>query len=160
MNKLFSILLTIVLASCGKEDISIPQEYIDRAESFKASIQTGGFVLVDYYSEEPTDYDQDGETETDLNKFVSEWLKDDTNHFSGENVAVIQGKMKIPTDPSDSIVRPYLIKADKDGVFLDFLSHEYLPLRYRLVSHSTDEFIVFAEWMGGVVYSRFKRVTF
>jgi hypothetical protein len=148
-------LLFVGFFSCKKEDSAISQEDIDKAELFNKTIVAGGYALVDYYSVDPIDYNGDGQTETDLNIFVSPWLHDDLIYFAGENVSVVQGEVKIPNDPSDAIVRPYLIKADADGVFLDFLSHEYTPLRYRLVSFTSSEFIVYASWNGKTVYSKF-----
>lgn len=156
--KSYLLIALLAFAACGKDNAEISQENIDKSETFKVFVRSGAFHLTEYYSVEPIDYNGDGETETDLWPYVSEWLFDDAINFAGENVSIVQGEIRIPNDNSEAIVRPYAIQPDSDGVYMDFLSHEYLPLRYRLVEFTSSSFIVYASWEGKTVYSKFERL--
>jgi hypothetical protein len=157
-----------VFSACKKEKGSeneIDPAHVQKAEEFKTFVQSKMFQIAEYYSDKPIDYiEDDAETrsETDLWRYVSPWLKDDQNVFdvSTGKVSITQNAVKIPGNNSDVIVKDFNIGADKDGAYFNFLSHEYEPLKYRLVEFANDQFVVYADWHSGEkVYTRFHVVT-
>lgn len=139
-------------SSCKKEKgDEIDPAYVQKAEQFKTFVQSKQFQIADYYADKPIDYiedDTETRSETDLWKYVSPWLKDDYNVFdvSAGKVNITQNAVKISTDASETIVKDISIVADKDGPYFNFLSHEYKPLKYRLVEFAWDQFIVYVDW--------------
>lgn len=157
-------------SSCKKDngdDTSneIDPAYVQKAEEFKSFVQSKQFQIADYYTDSPIDYIEDDsavKSETELWKYVSPWLKDDYNVFdlSTNKVNITQNAVKIPSDASDVIVKDFSIGADKDGPYFNFLSHEYEPLKYRLVEFTGDQFIVYVNWHSGAkVFTKFHVVT-
>ena len=149
-------------SSCKKEKgDEINPEYVKKADEFKTFIQAKQFQIAEYYADKPIDYiEDDTETraETDLWRYVSPWLKDDYNVFdnSTNKVTITQNAVKIASDNSEVLVKDFNIGADKDGPYFNFLSHEYQPLKYRLVEFSGTEFVVYVNWHSGAkVFTRF-----
>lgn len=165
INYSLLVLLSVAtMSSCKDKDDEINPEYVKRAEEFKAFIQAKPFQIAEYYSDKPIDYIEDDDQvreETDLWQYVSPWLKDDFNVFdnSTNKVTIAQNAVKIGTDNSEVLVRDFAIAADKDGPYFDFLTHEYNPLRYRLVEFTGNHFIVYADWHSGAkVFTKFQVV--
>lgn len=157
---------TFALSSCKKDKgDDINPEYIKKADEFKAFIASKVFQIADYYSDKPIDYIEDDteiRSETELWKYVSPWLKDDYNVFNNNTnkVEITQNDSKISTDNSAVIVKDFNIGADKDGPYFNFLSHEYQPLKYRLVEFTGDQFIVYVNWHSGAkVFTKFHAIT-
>lgn len=149
-------------SSCKKEKgDEINPEYLQKAEEFKTFVQAKQFQIADYYSDKPIDYvedDTETRSETDLWRYVSPWLKDDYNVFdnSSNKVSITQNAVKMPGETSEVLVKDFNIGADKDGPYFNFLSHEYQPLKYRLVEFSGDQFIVYVNWHSDAkVFTRF-----
>lgn len=157
-----ALVATSAFSSCKKEKgDEINPEYLKKAEEFKTFVTAKQFQIADYYADKPIDYVEDDteiRSETELWKYVSAWLKDDFNVFdnSASKVNITQNAIKIPTDASEVIVKDFNIGADKDGPYFNFLSHEYQPLKYRLVEFSGDQFIVYVNWHSGAkVFTKF-----
>ena len=162
MKKLILFAAVMVsLVSCKKETSpSASPEDIKKAADFNASIMTGGYSLKQYFSDVPIDYiDTDAvvKSETDLWDYVSAWVKDDTITFDANTAHFQQGKIMFESETSPTIDRSYKIGADKDGVYMDFVNHQYQPLKYRLVSYDNTGFLVSASWNNKTVKSRFSK---
>ncbi len=160
------IVLLVAVFSCNKDDDNnsdgVRPEDKERAASFTNALQTGDFRLSDYYSESPIDYidtDQVVKAETDLWKYVSSWLHDDSYTFGSDGTLTIkQNAVKIPSNSAETITKTYAVKADKDGVGFDFVGHEYQDLKYRLLSFTDSVVKVSATWNGKTVISEYRRI--
>lgn len=154
------LLCLAILSSCKKEDGASPED-IAKANQFKSFVVSKQFQISEYYSNIPIDYEEDDEevkSETDLWPYVSLWIKDDLNVFdvSTGKVTVTQGEDKIAGNDAETIVKDFSIGADKDGVYFNFLSHEYNPLKYRLVEFTSEYFIIYLDWhSGSKVHTKF-----
>ena len=133
-----------------------------QADKLDSLLQSNSIQLVRYYSDSAIDYDETDtvvKAETDLWAYVSPWLKDDTYSFGTDgNVTINQGDVKIPSDSSATISRPYVVTADDDGVKFSFLTNDYMALDYRLVSMTDDMITVSAIWNGHTVKSDYQVV--
>jgi len=158
---LVAILISL-LSSCQKESGQQASEAdIQKSENFKTQISTNAYRAEKYYSKTPIDYittDDEVKSETDLWGYVSLWIKDDSLVFKGDQAIFYQLNNKINTDNSPTISRSYSIGADKDGVYMNFVNHEYNPLKYRLESFDETGFVIYAEWQSKTVYSRFAKI--
>ena len=157
-----TFITAIFINSCQKtvNDKASPED-IARANEFKNTISEKRFQLREYYSDVPIDYiDSDNvvKAETQLWKYVSPWLKDDSNLFvNNAIVRVEQGSIKMPGLDSAVILRSCIIGADLQGPYMDFLSHEYHPLKYRLKDFTDSSFTIYAVWHNkSTVYSKFE----
>jgi len=132
------------------------------AASLDSFLQSNSLQLVRYYSDSAIDYDETDtivKSETDLWAYVSPWLKDDTYLFGTDgNVTINQNDVKIPSDSSATLSRPYTVVSDDDGVKFTFLTNEYEPLDYRLIQFSDTALTVEAVWNGKTVKSDYKVV--
>jgi hypothetical protein len=160
IRPLLVIMLVVVVFSCKKnESDGIKPEDKEKAAALTTFLQSDQFRLKKYYSETPIDYidtDQVVKAETDLWPYVSSWLHDDNYVFgSNGNVTIEQNAMKISTDASATLTRPYQVKADQTGVSFDFVGHEYQPLQYRLITFNDTMLKVSASWNGKTVISEY-----
>ena len=148
-----AFIATALLCSCSKlRENSLEGE--QRAAQFRSFIVSKKFQVKDFYSDKPIDYiEDDGEvrSETELFKYVSSWIKDDWNIFevSTGKVNITQNAVKISGDDSEILVRNFNIGSDNAGVYFDFLTYRYEPLRYRLVEFTDNHFIVYVNWKSG-----------
>jgi hypothetical protein len=140
----------------------IPQENKLEAAALDSFLETNQFRLTRYFSDSAIDYidtDQVVKAETDLWQYVSPWLKDDGYKFQTDGQVLIeQNTDKIESDNSLTLLRPYKVEADEEGVAFKFMGHEYQPLDYRLISFTDSVLIVSATWNGKVVQSEYKVV--
>lgn len=140
----------------------IPQEYRLQAASLDSFLESNQFRLTKYFSDVAIDYidtDQVVKAETDLWQYVSPWLKDDRYRFQSDNQVMIeQGTETLASDNSSTLLRPYEVKADEQGVAFSFMGHEYQPLEYRLVSFTDSVMVVSATWNGNEVKSEYSVV--
>jgi hypothetical protein len=165
----YSLALFIALGSlsaCSKDDDDggdnggASEADIAKANEFKTYVVEKKFQVSEYYADKPIDYvDTDNEVkqETDLWPYVSSWIRDDFNLFTSNNEVKIQQNGKLIAGNDSAVVtRNYAIGADKDGPYLDFINHEYKPLRYRLVEFNSSYFLVYVNWhSNSKVYSKF-----
>lgn len=155
--------MVLVLGACKKENGPSPEE-LARAEEFKSVLATKVFQIKDYYSDKPIDYVEDDDeirAETNLWGYVSPWLKDDYNafNFSTGKVAITQNAVKFPNDNSEVLIRNFSVGADADGAYFMFLTHEYEPLKYRIIEFSEDHFVIYVDWHSGArVITRFEAI--
>ena len=157
-------LTLVIIFSCNKKDSEstddgITPENKAKAEQVTQLLESGKFHLTKYYSETPIDYidtDQVVREETDLWKYVSPWLHDDTYVFnSNGDVTIEQNLLKIPSDSNATLTRHYSVKPDANGVAFQFVGHEYQDLNYRLLEFSDTALKVSASWSGKTVISEF-----
>ena len=148
-------------SSCQKtvNDKASPED-IARANEFKTAVSEKKFQLKEYYSDVPIDYiDSDNvvKAETQLWQYVSGWLKDDKNLFvNNSEVRVEQNAVKMPGLDTAVLIRRFFIGADQHGPYMDFLNHEYHPLKYRLKDFTDSSFIIYALWNNkSTVFSKF-----
>lgn len=156
-----------LISSCDKEPSKGSNdpspEDVQKAQAFQNQWENKDFRLVRYYSPNPIDYiDTDAvvDAKTDLWEYVSPWLPDDYLSFSGDKAIIQQNEIKIPTDSDPSLQRNAKIGADRDGVYFNFVGHEYQELKYRVDTFTDTSFVLYAKW-GKIdrVYSEFKLVT-
>lgn len=156
-----ALLASGIFSSCKKGD-DVSAEDKKKAEDFKAFVVEKKFQVKEYYSDKPIDYVEDDtevKSETDLFAYVSPWIKDDWNVFdvNTNKVSVTQNDRKIEGNTEAVIVRDFLIGADADGAYFNFLNYQYNPLKYRLVEFTADYFIVYADWHSGAkVFTKFQ----
>jgi hypothetical protein len=158
-------LITIVFIafSCKKsESDEIDPQDKERAAALQVYLEGNGFQLKKYYSEEPIDYidtDQVVKAETELWPYVSAWLHDDEYVFNADgSVTVKQNAEKITFSNSETITKSYKVEADKDGVGLAFIGHEYQALNYRLITFNDTVVKVSASWNGKTVISEYNLI--
>jgi hypothetical protein len=158
------IAIAILVFACNKNEPVDPISSEDKAKAaaLEDFLKNEKLRLTKYYSETPIDYndtDQVVMQETDLWKYVSNWLKDDTYSFDANgNVTIEQNANRIESDTNAVLTRHYAVEADVDGVGFDFIGHEYQDLPYRLISFSDTALIVSATWHGKKVISEYKTV--
>lgn len=162
IRPLLVIVMAVAIFSCNKDDNNgdgIKPEDKEKAAALTTFLQSEKFRLKKYYSETPIDYidtDDVVKQETDLWKYVSSWLHDDSYTFgSGGTVTIEQNANKIPSDNSATLTRSYAVKADQNGVGFDFVGHEYQVLKYRLISFNDSVLKVSATWNGKTVLSEY-----
>jgi hypothetical protein len=158
-------MLIVSLFSCKKETITpsdpnaATHEDSVRADKFSERIQMDAWKLVDYYSLSPIDYIDTNdvvEQETQLWKYTSGWLKDDRYQFLNDVVYITQNDIKIETTDSATLERKYKIGADKNGVYFEYLTFQYEPLKYKLLELTDKSFTIYTELRKGVVvYTKF-----
>jgi len=165
-----ALLLSGALTSCSKDDKDNSNEidpaYVAKADEFKAFIAGKNFQIKHYYSNEPIDYIEDDnvvKSETDLDQYISPWLKDDFNSldFTNNTVTVTQNNVKIDTVPAmpDVFTKSISVGAEKKGPYFNFLNYKYQPLKYYIQEIGADYFIIYADWHSGEkVYTRFELV--
>ncbi|MEO8582149.1 MAG: hypothetical protein ABI415_00050 [Flavitalea sp.] len=165
MKWLLFVCTVLAIYSCKKESTHDPISAEDRAKAIQVAdiMLKHEYHLANYYSLTPIDYiDTDAvvKAETDLNQYVSPWLVDDRYQFTSSNVIINQDSIKIANNDSAVLKRNWYVAADKDGVRIDFVGHQYQILTYRLVSFSDTNLVVWAYWNNNKdqVYSEFKVV--
>ena len=160
------IIVAMLIFACNKDDepVNDPVSPEDKAKAAELAtfLKSDKFRLTKYYSDSPIDYidtDQVVMEETDLWKYVSNWLKDDSYTFDASgNITIEQNANRIESDTSAILMRQYAVEADADGVAFDFIGHEYQDLAYRLISFTDTNLIVSASWNGKKVISEYKTV--
>ncbi|MEP7257084.1 MAG: hypothetical protein ABI687_01825 [Flavitalea sp.] len=161
---LVAALFILSISACSKKDEGASPEDIAKANEFKAFIETKSFQISandGYYSDKPIDYitdDAEVQSETDLWKYVSLWIKDDVNvfNFTTGQVSITQNAHQIEGNTNATIVKPFSVVADKTGVVFNFMNYQYNPLKYHLVEFTNSYFLVYADWTGGAkVFTKF-----
>ena len=159
------IAIAVLIFACNKKSETpdpVSSEDKAKAAALAEFLKSDEFRLTKYYSDTPIDYidtDQVVMAETDLWKYVSIWLKDDTYSFDGSgNVTVNQNVNRIDTDTAAVLTRSYSVQADAEGVGFKFIGHEYQALNYRLISFTDTNLVVSATWNGKKVISEYKTV--
>jgi hypothetical protein len=158
-----------VLTSCSKDDKKsdeIDPAYVAKSNEFKTFIAGKNFQIKHYYASSPIDYIEDDnvvKSETDLDQYISPWLKDDYNtlDFTNNTVTVTQNSIKIDTVPDMGAVftKPISVGAEKKGPVFNFMNYKYEPLKYYIHEIGSDYFIIYADWHSGEkVYTRFELV--
>lgn len=167
MKKLLVFVFLLSTLACDKDDDNnnnppddgIKQEDKDKAAALQTFLQANGFQISKYYSETPIDYvdtDQVVKAETDLWQYVSPWLKDDRYTFGADGqVTIQQNTVTLPSDATPTLTRPYAVAADQNGVAFDFLTNEYQPLEYRLITFNDTLLKVNATWNGHTVVTEY-----
>lgn len=160
------IAVVIMIFACNKdsepaEDPVSPEDKA-KAAALTDFLKSDKFRLTKYYSDSPIDYidtDQVVMQETDLWKYVSNWLKDDSYTFDASgNITIEQNANRIESDTNAILTRHYAVEADANGVAFDFIGHEYQDLAYRLITFTDTNLIVSASWNGKKVISEYKTV--
>jgi hypothetical protein len=133
-------------------------------ENVQPQKQIRKYQLTAFYSEIPVDFDESDDVinlETDLWKYVNDYIKDDIDEFTDNEgeVLVHQNEKKIAGSDEPILYKTYSVGSDPEGMYMNFLGPDYEPLFYRLQEWNDDYFIVYVMWRPGVtVYSRFERV--
>lgn len=153
---LFALLL---LAACKKEQ-SNEATSADKAKAIEIQTWLSGksFRLASYYADAPVIYPPGTTPETELWKYVSLWLHDDSCVFQNGNVLIYQNTLFYPEDNSPILSRPFDVAADKKGIYVDFLSFQYQPLRYDFVQKNDSTITLKYPYKGANVLSVFKKL--
>ena len=167
MKRILYLFATVLLlTACEKElsqegviiiDPTVPDPKPEPVDT------TVTFQLTAYYSDIPIDFDEsDAEvrSETDLWRYVFDYLKDDHYIFHTDStVDVVQHEMKMPGSNDPIFYRYYSIGTDINGEYMIYLTADYKQTKYRLHEMNEDYFILGLKWKDGArVYSRFDRV--
>jgi hypothetical protein len=153
---------TLAFTSCQKEE-NTKNELAKKSEEFKGYAQGKAFVPVEFYSDKPIDYiDTDAEVkaETDLNKYIYSYLKDDNIVFDANGVLRIQQNgLKIPGNDSAVLIRSWQIKPGTATVNVDFVDYNYRPRTYRLVEYNDTTFLAYVDWKenDAKLFSKFRK---
>ncbi len=155
------LLLSVLTFSCQKEETP-KSEIAKKTEAFKAFAQNKAFVAVDFYADQPVDYiktDAEVRAETDLKKYMYDYIKDDQILFDNNGVLKItQNGKKIPGNDSAVLVRNWEITPGTSTVNVLFVDYEYDPRRYHLVEYNDTTFLAYVDYDGGAkLYSRFSK---
>lgn len=151
--------ICVIFASCSKE---LSLENGKPTEPLKEISRK--YQLRAFYSDIPIDFienDDEIRSETDLWRYVNEYIKDDVNEFMNDTTEVLiyQNDIKIPGNDDPVLHKYYYIGTDSEGMYMKFLGPEYEQLRYRLLEMNDDYFIIYLKWKhGSTIYSRFERV--
>lgn len=157
------IFSAVIIASCEKEagEETINQQNEKTAVEFKGKVTKKGFVVTEFYSDKPIDYITTDDTiklETDLNKYIFTYLKDDIILLKDNDILEIhQRDIKKPQNDSAVLNRNWKIFANKNGVFFNFVDEYYNPRRYKLVEFNDEYFLMYVEWPtdNAKLYSKF-----
>jgi hypothetical protein len=139
---LFLLAFCCILASCQKElslenpghPEPLPTDPTVPAEPVK---ETRKYQLRAFYSDIPIDFiegDDEIRSETDLWRYVKDYLTDDVYEFTVDSTEVMvhQHAKKIAGNNEASFSKTYYIGTDSEGSYMKFLGPEYEQLRYRL----------------------------
>jgi hypothetical protein len=121
------------------------------------------YQLKAFYSDIPIDWDEadnNHNKETDLWAYVQEYIKDDYNILLGsDSLVVYQNNKKMPGLADPILYKTYSFETEGTTRYMNFLTPEYAPARYRLYEMTDDHFIIGLKWKDGAhVFSRFERV--
>lgn len=158
------LLCLATMNSCGEKDVpeNIIQQNEKKATEFKAKVTTKGFVVTKFYADKPIDYitdDQEIRSETNLDRYIYEYLKDDRIHLKANSLVEIhQNALKKQGLDSAILKRNWNIFSNRAGVFFDFVDDKYEQRRYRLEEFHDDHFIVYLDWPANdaKIFSKFE----
>lgn len=133
------------------------------AEEFVAEVTLSKYRLVDFYSDQPIDYNESDnivKSETDLRAYIKPYLLDDINEFDATgSLKVYQGAVKIPGNDSTVLTRTIGVNWDKDYTFINFVDYYYDYRQFKLQEFNSSGFIIYLNWhTGAKVYSKFTKV--
>ncbi len=142
----------LMLTGCKKE-LSLEGKLPDTERKFQ---------LKAFYSDIPVDFDEsddDIKLETDLWAYVAEHIKDDIHYLLDQGtLQVYQNYQKMPGLNDPVLYRTYSINEESTGRFMQYLTHEYEPKRYRLYEMTDEYFIIGVKWKyGATIFSRFEK---
>src|SRR5690606_20771161 len=152
-----------LLSSCEKETApeNPSKENEKKAVQFKEKVTKKGFVVTEFYSDKPIDYvttDSEIVLETDLNKYIFPYLKDDIILLkAGDILEIHQRDIMKPGTDSTILLRNWSIQSNKNGVFFNFVDEFYNPRKYKLVEFNEEYFLMYVDWPvdGAKLYSKF-----
>jgi hypothetical protein len=167
MKKLMYLVCILVAMSGCEKELSLegattipptpPVTEPERADSAPV------FQLKSFYSDIAIDFDEsdgDATTETDLWKYVLDYVKDDYHVLRNDStVEVIQNDIKMPGLGDEVLQRSYSRGEDDLGSYLMYLTPDYRQMKYRLDEWTGDHFVISLKWKDGArVFSRFERI--
>ena len=156
-----ALMSLIALYSCSKDEIS--EEDKQKATAFKAAVVSKRFYPLSFYSDKPIDYittDAEVRSETDLWEYVKPYIKDDTNYVITETeVKIYQNDLKKFRLDTAVLDRKFGVVAAKGGVFIDFVDYDYVPMRYRLHEFTNNHFVMYIDFKGARLFSKFQIAT-
>lgn len=153
--------LILALNSCQKDD-DVRVELAKKAEEFTAYVKDKRFVPVDFYADKPVDYVETDDVvlaETDLRKYMYNYIKDDQILFDANGVLKIyQNEFKMPENDSAVLIRGWSISPSTNTVRVSFVDYDYEPRRYHLVEFSDTSFLAYVDYKNDTrLYSRFSK---
>jgi hypothetical protein len=172
-NILILALATITIIStnsCQKDDSAGTSELQKKAVELENYVVNNRFIPVDFYSDTPIDYIENDATvlaETDLTKYIFNYLKDDEITFNPDKTLVInQGTNKIDNNPEQTFTRTWSTETSKakNVVYLNYLDYFYDPRRYTLVEWTNTSILAYIDWTSKAdptktakIYTRFQK---
>lgn len=157
-----TLMAVVVLVSCSKPGGGGGVDQQKRSEEFKASISNQGYKPVAFYSDKPIDYittDAEVRSETDLWKYVKDYIKDDRYVFGADGVSVIyQNTLKVNWSNADTLHFNYGITPQDKYVYINFVNYDYYPSVYKLESFNDSEMIFYVDGPNGSkLFSKYVR---
>jgi len=157
-----ALVAVVMLASCSKKSGSGGVDQTKRATDFQAAISNQGYKPVAFYSDKPIDYittDAEVRSETDLWKYVKDYIKDDRYVFQSDGVAVIyQNALKVNWSNKDTLHFNYAIKPQDKFVYINYVNYDYYPSVYKLESFDDSQIILYVDGPNGSkLYSKYAR---
>lgn len=121
------------------------------------------FRLTAFYSDIPIDFNESDENialETNLWAYVQDYIKDDEYVLLEDGqVEIHQHAEKISGIDDAVLYRTYAFGTDELGEYMNYLSYQYEPVKYRLNERTDTYFVISLKWKAGSrVYSRFERI--
>jgi hypothetical protein len=105
--------------------------------------------------------------ETDLNKYVMNYIKDDVIPFNADHsLPVMQNALKMPGADSVVLNRSWSISTskEKNELYVHYLDYYYEPLKYTVVEFKNDYFLAYVDWTSKVdptktakLYTKFQK---
>ncbi len=158
------ILCLAALSSCEKEDApdNVIKQNEKKATEFKTKVLSKGFVVTKFWADKPIDYittDTEVKSETDLNQYIYEYLKDDRIKLLPDGkMEIHQNALKKMGNDTAVLKRNWNIFSNRAGVYFDFVDDKYEDRRYRVEEFHEDHFIVYLDWPANDarIFSRFE----
>lgn len=152
------VLAMFAFVSCSK---GVDQK--KKADDFKAAITDHGYRPVAFYSDKPIDYlpnDSVKKSETDLWKYVKDYIKDDRYVFGSDGIAVVyQNELKVNWSNKDTLHFKYSIESQDDKVYINFINYDYYPQTYKLESFDSTQMILYIDGpSGSKLFSKYVRL--
>lgn len=142
----------VTTSSCQKDDTGGTSELQKKALDLETKVTNNKYIPVDFYSDTPIDYMEDDATvlaETDLNKYIFPYLKDDEITFNpNKTLTIDQGTTKIETIADQTFQRSWSTETSKsrNEVYLNYLDYFYDPRRYTLVEFTDTTILAYVDW--------------
>ena len=156
--------------SCQKDDSGENSELQKKAIQLENYVVNNRFIPVDFYSDTPIDYletDAVVLAETDLKKYIFDYLTDDIITFNPDKTLLVdQGDKRMEGTTAKTFTRSWNTETSKakNLVYLVYLDYFYDQRRYTLVEWTDTSIIAYIDWTSKAdptktakIYTRFQK---